>query len=61
MREENKVKKDLMTLCLEFIEMMDNLKNQGIIDHNQYQELVENKKRFLDNHGRNDLKKEKHR
>lgn len=61
MCEENKVKKDLMMLCLEFIEMMDNLKKQGIIDENQYQQLVENKKRFLEDHGRNDLKQEKHR
>ncbi|MDF2547500.1 MAG: hypothetical protein K0R93_2398 [Anaerosolibacter sp.] len=61
MCEENKVKKDLTVLCLEFIEMMDNLKKQGIIDQNQYRQLVENKKRFLEDHGGNDLKQEKHR
>ncbi|MBB6217205.1 hypothetical protein HNQ80_003324 [Anaerosolibacter carboniphilus] len=56
----NKVKKDLIDLCVQFIEMIDNLKKQGIIDETEYQKLVKNKKRFLEEHGRNDLKEENH-
>lgn len=55
MREENRVKKDLTDLCGQFIEMMDNLKKQGIIDQNEYQKLVENKKRFIRDQGRKDI------
>lgn len=47
MSEESKARKDLVELCRLFIELMDRLKDQGIIDPNEYMKHVEKKKQFL--------------
>ncbi|KXG78649.1 hypothetical protein [Thermotalea metallivorans] len=47
MREEGKERKDLVELCRLFIELMDCLKDQGIIDPNEYMKHVAKKKKFL--------------
>lgn len=46
-KDINKVEDDIRNLCIEMICLLDKLKQKGLIDDEEYQRHIREKKKFL--------------